>query len=105
MNDHDSVVTIRADRQYAKPTVTMSVPRRLSGHRSQANSPVPMKAAPISGPKIVIRSRWCPPTLSMATTRRMAHTTTPATAIPASARRRLGDRADRATDRATPGDG
>jgi hypothetical protein len=58
MNGHDSVVTIRPDRQYTKPTATMSAPNRFSGRRSHANSPVPMNAAPITGPKIAIKSRW-----------------------------------------------
>jgi hypothetical protein len=35
----------------------MSAPKPFSGWRSQASSPVPMKPAPMSGPRIVISSR------------------------------------------------
>jgi hypothetical protein len=57
MNDHDSVETISPDRQYAKPSATIRAPKRLSGWRTQARRPVPMKAPPMMGPKIAIRSR------------------------------------------------
>ena len=57
MNGHESVVTIRPEKQYVNPTATISAPNRLSGRRHHASSPVPMNAAPMSGPKIAIRSR------------------------------------------------
>jgi hypothetical protein len=50
-----------------------------------------MKAAPMIGPKTAIRSRWWPPTLSIARTSRTAQATAPASPIAASARRRLGE--------------
>src|SRR5690348_3992774 len=50
-----------------------------------------MNAPLITGPKTAIRSRWWPPTLSIASARRIAQASTPTVPIPASARRRLGD--------------
>jgi hypothetical protein len=54
-----------------------------------------MNAAPMIGSKTAIRSPWCPPTLRIATASTLTHTTVPPTAMPASARLRLGERADR----------
>ena len=56
----------------------------------------------MSGPKTAIRSRWWPPTLWIARARRTAQMTAPATAIPISARLRLGDGPDSATPQRTP---
>jgi hypothetical protein len=91
MNGHESVVTISPERQYEKPTATSSAPNRFSGRRSQASRPLPMKAAPMIGPTMVIRSRWWPPTLSIASASRTAQASAPASPIAASARRRLGE--------------
>ena len=61
-----------------------------------------MNAPPMIGPKTAIRSRWCPPTLWMATASGTAQATAPATASAARARRRLGEGADRATEEVRP---
>src|SRR5919197_3820832 len=99
MNDHDSVEAISPDSAYAKPSATISAPKRLSGRRCQASRPVPMNAPPMIGPKIAIRSRWWPPTLWIATASGTADATTPATARTDSALVRFGfARSDTAPD-------
>ena len=41
---------------HVKPTAVISGPKRLSGRRYQANSPVPMNDQPMSGPKTAVSS-------------------------------------------------
>ena len=40
-----------APANHAKPTAVISSPKRFSGRRHQANTPVPMKLSPMSGPE------------------------------------------------------
>ena len=40
---------VSADRNQTKPTAVISAPKRFSGRRHQANSPVPMNDQPTSG--------------------------------------------------------
>ncbi len=43
-----------APANHAKPTAVISSPKRFSGRRHQANTPVPMKLSPMSGPRIAV---------------------------------------------------
>ena len=47
-----------APANHAKPTAVMSSPKRFSGRRHQANTPVPMKLSPMSGPRIASTTFW-----------------------------------------------
>jgi hypothetical protein len=65
--------------------------RPTDPHTTGRRSPPadPLKAPPISGPKVTMRSRWYPPTRSAEMARMRTHATGPTMANPPSARQRL----------------
>src|SRR4051794_31843705 len=50
--------SVSPERNQAKPTPVMSSPKRFSGRRHQAKTPVPMKLSPMSGPRMAVTTFW-----------------------------------------------
>src|SRR5919197_2622426 len=78
----------RPARNQAKPTPVISSPKRFSGRRHQAKTPVPMKLSPMTGPRIAVAIFW-----PSCVEERTSATSSPAKMIPrakraSSARRR-----------------
>src|SRR4051812_26812156 len=50
--------SVSPERNQAMPTPVMSSPKRFSGRRHQAKTPVPMKLSPMSGPRMAVTTFW-----------------------------------------------
>ena len=81
--------TLRPDTHQVKPTAAMRAPKLFSGRRYQANSPVPMKDQPMSGPNTAVSAGSLMSSgAERASTSGMAPAMKPATPRAQSARRR-----------------